>query len=81
MAKALITTVPFGEKDRLPLELLKKAKIEYHKYLSFRNLRDLSLAKKYKRKIGIIHRAVYLDKRAKAKNIPNKTLCFLLFSS
>ena len=29
MAKALITTVPFGEKNRLPLELLEKAGIEY----------------------------------------------------
>lgn len=29
MAKALITTVPFGEKNRLPLELLENAGIEY----------------------------------------------------
>jgi D-3-phosphoglycerate dehydrogenase / 2-oxoglutarate reductase len=29
MAKALITTVPFGENNRLPLELLEKAEIEY----------------------------------------------------
>jgi D-3-phosphoglycerate dehydrogenase len=29
MAKALITTVPFGDKDRLPLELLENAGIEY----------------------------------------------------
>ncbi len=29
MAKALITTVPFAEIDRLPLELLNKASIEY----------------------------------------------------
>ena len=29
MPKALITTVPFGEKNRLPLELLEKAGIEY----------------------------------------------------
>lgn len=29
MAKALITTVPFGDKNRLPLELLKNAGIEY----------------------------------------------------
>ena len=29
MLKALITTVPFGEKNRLPLELLEKAGIEY----------------------------------------------------
>ena len=27
--KALITTVPFGEKNRLPLELLEAAGIEY----------------------------------------------------
>jgi D-3-phosphoglycerate dehydrogenase len=29
MAKALITTVPFGDKNRLPLELLESANIEY----------------------------------------------------
>lgn len=29
MAKALITTVPFGEKNRLPLDLLEKAGVEY----------------------------------------------------
>jgi len=29
MTKALITTVPFGEKNRLPLELLEKSEIEY----------------------------------------------------
>jgi D-3-phosphoglycerate dehydrogenase / 2-oxoglutarate reductase len=29
MVKALITTVPFGENNRLPLELLEKAEIEY----------------------------------------------------
>ena len=29
MAKVLITTVPFGDKNRLPLELLEKAGIEY----------------------------------------------------
>ena len=29
MSKALITTVPFGDKNRLPLELLENAKIEY----------------------------------------------------
>jgi D-3-phosphoglycerate dehydrogenase / 2-oxoglutarate reductase len=29
MAKVLITTVPFGEKNRLPLKLLENAKIEY----------------------------------------------------
>ena len=29
MAKVLITTVPFGEKNRLPLELLNNANIEY----------------------------------------------------
>jgi D-3-phosphoglycerate dehydrogenase / 2-oxoglutarate reductase len=29
MAKALITTVPFGDKNRLPLELLENAGIEY----------------------------------------------------
>jgi D-3-phosphoglycerate dehydrogenase len=29
MAKALITTVPFGEKNRLPLELLENSAIEY----------------------------------------------------
>ena len=29
MPKALITTVPFGGKNRLPLELLEKAGIEY----------------------------------------------------
>ena len=29
MTKALITTVPFGDKDRLPLDLLEKAGIEY----------------------------------------------------
>ena len=29
MAKVLITTVPFGEKNRLPLELLDNANIEY----------------------------------------------------
>jgi D-3-phosphoglycerate dehydrogenase / 2-oxoglutarate reductase len=29
MLKVLITTVPFGDKNRLPLELLKKANIEY----------------------------------------------------
>src|SRR5580692_6201120 len=29
MAKALITTVPFGDKNRLPLEMLDDAGIEY----------------------------------------------------
>ena len=29
MAKVLITTVPFGEKSRLPIDLLEKANIEY----------------------------------------------------
>src|SRR5262245_65498521 len=29
MPKALITTVPFGDKNRLPLELLENAGIEY----------------------------------------------------
>jgi D-3-phosphoglycerate dehydrogenase len=29
LSKVLITTVPFGDKDRLPLELLEKAGIEY----------------------------------------------------
>ena len=29
LAKVLITTVPFGDKDRLPLDLLEKAGIEY----------------------------------------------------
>ena len=29
MSKALITTVPFGDKNRLPLELLESAEIEY----------------------------------------------------
>ena len=29
MAKVLITTVPFGDKNRLPIELLEKAGIEY----------------------------------------------------
>jgi len=29
LAKVLITTVPFGDKNRLPLELLEKAGIEY----------------------------------------------------
>lgn len=29
MPKVLITTVPFGEKDRFPLDLLEKAEIEY----------------------------------------------------
>lgn len=29
MAKVLITTVPFGDKNRLPLELLENAEIEY----------------------------------------------------
>lgn len=29
MAKALITTVPFGDKNRLPLELLENADVEY----------------------------------------------------
>ena len=29
MAKVLITTVPFGEKSRLPIELLENAGIEY----------------------------------------------------
>jgi len=29
MLKALITTVPFGDKNRLPLDLLKKSNIEY----------------------------------------------------
>ena len=29
MAKVLITTIPFGEKDRLPLDLLEKAGIKY----------------------------------------------------
>ena len=27
--KALITTVPFGDKDRLPLDLLEKNSVEY----------------------------------------------------
>ena len=27
--KVLITTVPFGDKNRLPLDLLKKSNIEY----------------------------------------------------
>ena len=29
MSKALITTVPFGDKNRLPLEMLRNAGIEY----------------------------------------------------
>ena len=29
MPKSLITTVPFGDKNRLPIELLENAKIEY----------------------------------------------------
>ena len=29
MSKALITTVPFGDKNRLPLELLERAEIDY----------------------------------------------------
>ena len=29
MPKALITTVPFGDKNRLPLELLEAAGVEY----------------------------------------------------
>jgi D-3-phosphoglycerate dehydrogenase / 2-oxoglutarate reductase len=29
LSKVLITTVPFGEKNRLPLELLEKAEVEY----------------------------------------------------
>ncbi|MWV55260.1 lactate dehydrogenase, partial [Chlorobium phaeovibrioides] len=29
MSKVLITTVPFGDKNRLPLELLESAGIEY----------------------------------------------------
>ena len=29
MAKVLITTVPFGDKNRLPIELLEAADIEY----------------------------------------------------
>ena len=29
MAKVLITTIPFGEKDSLPLDLLQKAGIKY----------------------------------------------------
>ncbi len=29
MSKVLITTVPFGEKDSSPLDLLKKNNIEY----------------------------------------------------
>jgi hypothetical protein len=29
MLKVLITTVPFGDKDRYPLELLEKNNIEY----------------------------------------------------
>lgn len=46
MAKALITTVPFAEKNRLPLELLEKAGIKYqinpyNTKLSERQLMDL----------------------------------------
>ena len=29
MSKVLITTVPFGEKNRLPIEQLQAASIEY----------------------------------------------------
>ena len=29
MPKTLITTVPFGDKDRLPLDLLEQADIDY----------------------------------------------------
>ena len=29
MCKVLITTVPFGEKNRLPFELLENANIDY----------------------------------------------------
>ena len=29
MAKVLITTVPFGDKNNLPLELMEKENIEY----------------------------------------------------
>ena len=29
MPKSLITTVPFGDKNRLPIELLENAEIEY----------------------------------------------------
>jgi D-3-phosphoglycerate dehydrogenase len=46
MAKALITTVPFGDKNRLPLELLENAGIEYlinphNKKLTEEELADL----------------------------------------
>ena len=29
MSKVLITTVPFGEKNRLPLEMLEESGIDY----------------------------------------------------
>ncbi len=44
MPKALITTVPFAERNRLPLELLEAAGIEYHINPLGRRLREAELA-------------------------------------
>jgi D-3-phosphoglycerate dehydrogenase len=44
MSKALITTVPFGERNRLPLELLESAGIEYRINPLGRRLKESELA-------------------------------------
>src|SRR5229473_751737 len=44
MPKALITTVPFADTNRLPIELLKSAGIEYHINPLGRRLKEGELA-------------------------------------
>jgi len=44
MSKALITTVPFGDKNRLPLELLERAEIDYLINPLNKKLTELELA-------------------------------------
>ena len=44
MARALITTMPFGDKNRLPLELLESAGIEYRINPLGRRLKEQELA-------------------------------------
>ena len=64
MAKVLITTVPFGGKDRLPIELLENAGIEY--LINPFNIKIteviIKIAKKY---IKIYTIDVILDNRLK----------------
>jgi len=44
MPKALITTIPFGEKNRLPLELLEGGGVDYLINPLGRRLKEMELA-------------------------------------